>query len=48
MLDEKTIEALEHSIMNGTPVEVKIEKGQFVVVELGRKLKSTVPIEPTE
>ena len=45
MLDEKTIEVIERVLANGSSVEVKTEKNQIVVIELGRRLRSKVPID---
>lgn len=45
MLDRQTIEVIERCLANGNPVEVKIERNQIVIIELGRKLKSKVPID---
>ena len=44
-LDQRTIEVIEKCLANQVSCEVKVEKGQFVVIELGRKLKSKVPID---
>lgn len=39
-LNENTIKAIESSLSHKKPLEIKVEKGNVVLVELGRKVIS--------
>lgn len=39
-LNEETIKAIENSLSHRTPLEIRVEKENVVLVELGRKVIS--------
>ncbi|MGN0535732.1 MAG: hypothetical protein ACI4IR_07015 [Eubacterium sp.] len=42
-LSNETIKAIEHSLSHKKPLEIRVEKGNVVLVEINRKVTSKEP-----
>ena len=42
-LSDETIKAIEHSLSHKKPLEIRVEKGNVVLVEINRKVTSKEP-----
>ena len=46
-IDERTLEAIERALRHGHSVELKREQGKLVVVEIERKVKAKLNMDPS-
>lgn len=46
-IDEKTLEIIERALKHGHSVELKREQGKLVVVEIERKVKVKLNMDPS-
>ena len=46
-IDEKTLETIERALRHGHSVELKREQGKLVVVEIERKVKAKLNMDPS-